>query len=72
MMIPKLCPICCNDSLEPLLRETWIPPQYPSSTYPSSAALAYHCAAGHVFWVAADRFNREEPIRQGDGYSMMV
>jgi hypothetical protein len=72
MTTPKLCPICCDDSLERLLRETWIPPQFPSSTYSSSAALAYHCAAGHVFWVVSDRFKCEEPIRQGDGYSMMV
>ena len=72
MVIPKLCPICCDDSLEPLLREAWIPPQSPGSTYRPSTALAYRCALGHVFWVCADSYNREEAIRRGDGYSLMV
>ena len=71
-MTAKVCPICCTDSIERMLRDTLLSAYVDGITYPSSGAVAYHCKEGHVFLLISDRFKWGEAIRQGKGYSMMV
>ncbi|HEY1731875.1 MAG TPA: hypothetical protein VGG15_08995 [Terriglobales bacterium] len=51
MAIPKACPVCATEVLEPIMRK-----QLSSGTDASpqriSGVLAYRCNKGHVFTVA--------------------
>ena len=71
-MTPKVCPICCTESIEPMLRDTLLAAYVDGITYPSSGAVAYHCKEGHVFLLIGDRFKWGEAVRQGKGYSMIL
>jgi hypothetical protein len=71
-MIPKLCPICCTGSIELVLRDTLISAENFRLAYPSSTAVAYRCSAGHGFLLVGEDFRWNQPMREGDGYAMMV
>jgi len=71
-MIPKVCPICCSGSIQLVLRDTLLSAESFRLAYPSSAAVAYRCTTGHVFLLLGKDFQWSQPVKEGNGYSMMV
>ena len=53
MPIPKACPVCGNECLEPIVRKFL---SSPDESAPSavSGTFAYRCANGHVFMAEED------------------
>jgi hypothetical protein len=49
MVIPKLCPVCGQDSIEPVMRKALVTLE--GESQPISGVLAYRCANGHTFLV---------------------
>jgi len=71
-MIPKQCPICCGNSIRPILRDVLLSAYLDGSASHSPGASAYRCIEGHVFLVLDEGFRWEEPRAEGNGHSMMV
>jgi hypothetical protein len=49
MGIPKLCPVCGKDKIEPVMRKALVTLE--GESQPISGVLAYHCANGHTFLI---------------------
>lgn len=71
-MTPKLCPICGTDLIQKITWDTLVSDYSAGLTSSSAAAVAYHCATGHVFLIMAEDFARKESLPEHNGYSMWV
>ena len=71
-MTPKLCPICGIDLIQKITWDTLLSDYSAGLTSNASAAVAYHCATGHVFLIVAEDLRRKEPLPERNGYSVCV
>ena len=59
---PKVCPICCSDSITQILCDTLLSAHFRGMSCPSEGVVAFHCSASHVFLLLRSDFKWGEPI----------